>query len=173
MRTRRRRIESCRREADDRSISMSWSASFRRRQTIRESLWMLPLAAGVLGALLGDASQRIDRTISVPTYWTYSASTATSVLSAIVGSMVALTGFALTVTVLGVQMATGTFSARYMRILYRDPLLKWLLAVLVGTTTFAFALLRRIDGSNVPDLGVTAAGALVLVGLILFLLFLD
>jgi uncharacterized membrane protein len=72
-----------------------------------------------------------------------------------------------------VQMATGTFSARYMRILYRDPLLKWLLAVLVGTTTFSFALLRRIEGESVPDLGITVAGALVLLSLILFLLFLD
>ena len=134
---------------------------------------MLPLAAGVLGAILGDAGLRLDHAVDAPSYWTYTASTATSVLSAIVGSMVALTGFALTVSVLGVQMATGTFSARYMRILYRDPLLKWLLAVLVGTTTFSFALLRRIEGESVPDLGVTAAGALVLVSLILFLLFLD
>jgi uncharacterized membrane protein len=70
-------------------------------------------------------------------------------------------------------MAAGTFSARYMRILYREPLLKWLLAVLVGTTTFSFALLRRIQAESVPDLGVTAAGGLVLVSLILFLLFLD
>ena len=134
---------------------------------------MLPLAAGVLGALLGDGGLRLDHEVDVPSRWTYTAATATSVLSAIVGSMVALTGFALTVSVLGVQLATGTFSARYMRILYRDPLLKWLLAVLVGTTTFSFALLRRIEGESVPDLGVTVAGSLVLVSLILFLLFLD
>jgi uncharacterized membrane protein len=152
---------------------MTWSAAFRFRQQLKESLWALPLAGGILGAILGDLGLRLDRTIEVPSYWTYSSATATAVLSAIVGSMVALTGFALTVSVLGVQMATGTFSARYMRILYRDPLLKWLLAVLVGTTTFAFALLRRIEGESVPDLGVTAAGGLVVVSLILFLLFLD
>jgi uncharacterized membrane protein len=152
---------------------MTWSAFFRFRQQLKGSLWALPLAGGILGAILGDLGLRLDRTIDVPSYWTYSTATATAVLSAIVGSMVALTGFALTVSVLGVQMATGTFSARYMRLLYRDPLLKWLLAVLVGTTTFSFALLRRIEGESVPDLGVTAAGGLVLVSLILFLLFLD
>jgi uncharacterized membrane protein len=152
---------------------MTWSASFRLRQHLKGSLWSLPLVGGILGAVLGDLGLRLDRTVEVPSYWTYSASTATTVLATIVGAMVALTGFALTVSVLGVQMATSTFSARYMRILFRDPLLKWLLAVLIGTTTFSFALLRQIEGASVPDLGVTVAGGLVLVGLILFLLFLD
>jgi uncharacterized membrane protein len=152
---------------------VTWSASFRLRQNLKSSLWVLPLVAGVLGAVLGDLGLRLDREIEVPAFLTYSASTATSVLSSIVGSMVALTGFALTVSVLGVQMATGTFSPRYMRILYRDPLLKWLLAVLIGSTTFSFALLRRIEDENVPDIGVTAAGALVLVSLVLFVFFLN
>jgi uncharacterized membrane protein len=161
------------RDPADPMATVTWSTSFRLRQHLKGSLWVLPLGAGVLGAVLGDLGLRLDREAEVPSYWTYSPSTATSVLSAIVGSMVALTGFALTVSVLGVQMATGTFSARYMRILYRDPLLKWLLAVLVGSTTFSFALLRQIDDESVPDLGVTAAGTLVLVSLILFLLFLN
>ena len=52
-----------------------------------------------------------------------------------------LTGFVVTVGVLIVQMATGTFSARYMRIFYRDRLLKAVLAVLVGTLTFSYGLL--------------------------------
>jgi uncharacterized membrane protein len=152
---------------------MTWSASFRLRRQLRESLWPLPLLAGIAGVLLGDAGLALARSVDPPSYWTYSASTATTVLATIVGAMVALTGFALTVTVLGVQMATGTFSARYMRFLYRDPMLKWLLAVLVGTTTFSFALLRQIEGESVPNLGVTAAGGLVLASVILFLLFLD
>ncbi len=153
---------------------MTWSASFRRRQALKESLWALPLLVGIIGALLGDVAPLSGLSFdSSPSYWTYSASTATTVLAAIAGATVALTGFALTVSVLGVQMATGTFSARYMRFLYRDPLLKWLLAVLVGTTTYCFALLRRTENEAVPNIGVSVAGGLVLVGLILFLLFLD
>jgi len=49
-----------------------------------------------------------------------------------------------TVTVLVVQMATGTFSARYMRLWYRHRMLKATLAVLIGTLTFSFSLLRRV-----------------------------
>ncbi len=152
---------------------MTWSASFRLRQHLKGSLWVLPLLGGILGALLGDAGELLERAFEPPSYWTYSASTATTVLATIVGAMVALTGFALTVSVLGVQMATGTFSARYMRILLREPLLKWLLAVLTGTTTFSLALLRHTETGSVPDLGITVAGGLVLVALILFLVFLD
>jgi len=152
---------------------VTWSTRFRLRQRLKSSLWAWPLVAGILGALLGDLGRQLDQVFDLPAYWTYSPETAISVLSAIVGSMIALTGFALTVSVLGVQMATGTFSARYMRILYRDPSQKWLLTVLVGTTTFAFALLRRIETQDVPNVGITVAGALVLVSLISFLIFLD
>jgi uncharacterized membrane protein len=152
---------------------MTWSAWFRLRQHLKGSLWALPLLGGILGAILGDAGRLLDRAFEPPSYWEYSASTAVTVLATIVGAMVALTGFALTVSVLGVQMATGTYSARYMRLLLRNPMLKWLLAVLVGTTTYSFALLRHTESESVPDFGVTIAGGLVLVGLILFLVFLD
>ena len=91
---------------------MSWSTTFLLRQTLKGSLWAVPLLGGILGAVLGDAGNLLDRIANVPSYWTYSASTATTVLAAIVGAMVALTGFTLTVSVLGVQMASGTFSPR-------------------------------------------------------------
>ena len=78
------------------------------------------------------------------------------VLTTIVGATVGLTGFVVTVSVLVVQMATGTFSARYMRLWYRDAVLKAVLAVLIGTIVFSFALLRRVeDPENVPNLGVS------------------
>jgi len=91
---------------------VTWSTRFRLRQRLKSSLWVWPLVAGILGSLLGDLGRQLDQVVELPAYWTYSPETAISVLSAIVGSMIALTGFALTVSVLGVQMATGTFSAR-------------------------------------------------------------
>jgi Predicted membrane protein (DUF2254) len=51
------------------------------------------------------------------------------VLSAIASAVAALTGFVVTVTVLVVRMATGTFSARYIRLWYRDRVLKGVPAV--------------------------------------------
>jgi hypothetical protein len=95
------------------------------------------------------------------------------VLASVVGASVGLTGFVVTVGVLIVQMATGTFSARYMRIFYRDRLLKAVLAVLVGTLTFSYGLLRRVEQDSVPSLGVTLAGFFLAAGVLLFLVFLN
>jgi uncharacterized membrane protein len=154
-------------------LAVSWATAFRLRQFARGSLWVLPLAGGLLGVLLGSGLISADRSVRLPPYWTYSPSTASTVLSAIVGAMAALTGFVVTVTVLIVQMATSTFSARYMRLWYRDRMLKMLLALLVGTLAYSFTLLRRIEGSFVPDLGVSIAGFLVVADLLLFVVFLD
>ncbi len=135
---------------------------------------MASLLAVVLGIVLGALDVQLDKSIHLPSNWlTYSASTATTVLSAIVGAMAALTGFVVTVTVLVAQMALGTFSARFMRIWYRDPMLKTLLAVLIGTLAFSFLLLRRVESNFVPNLGVSVAGVLVLLSLVLFTMFLS
>ena len=70
-------------------------------------------------------------------------------------------------------MATGTFSARILRLWYRDRLLKATLAVLVGTLTFSFSVLRRIEDDFVPDLGVTLSGFSVSLCLLVFIVFFD
>ena len=152
---------------------MSWATRFRLQQYVRGSLWVLPLLGGVLGVLLGEVDVLVERSAHVPVSLTYSSSTASTVLSAIVGAMAAPTGFVVTVTVLVVQMATGTFSARYMRLWYRDRMLKASLALLIGTLAFSFALLRRVESNFVPNLGVSIAGVLVIVSLLFFLVFLD
>ncbi len=152
---------------------MTWATRFRVQQYFRESLWITPLLGVALGIVAALAVVELDRRAHLPAQWQYSASTATTVLSAIIGAMAALTGFVVTVTVLVVQMATGTFSARYMRLWYRDPVLKGVLALLVGTLVFSFSLLRRVETNFVPDIGVSVAGVLVAAGMVLFLLFFN
>ena len=150
---------------------MSWSRRFRLREHVRGSLWVVPLLGAVLGAVLGLALSEVDRRTNLPDYLSYSSSTASTVLTAIVGAAAALTGFVVTVTTLIVQMVNGTFSPRYMRLWYRDPLLKATLALLVGTLTFSFSMLRRIEPNFVPNSGVSVAGVLMVASLLLFLVF--
>ena len=152
---------------------MTWARRFRLRQSLLESLWLIPLAGAVLGGILGIVVSFADEHIGAPSLWEYSPSTASTVLSSIIGATAALTGFVVTVTVLVVQMATGTFSARIMRLWYRDRTLKTALAVLAGTLTFSFSVLRRIDDDFVPDLGVTLSGLFVSLSLLVFIVFFD
>ena len=152
---------------------MSWSTRFRVRQFVRGSIWLVPVLGGIAGALCGIAAAEGGRLWTPPDGWTYSAGTAQAVLASVVGASVGLTGFVVTVGVLIVQMATGTFSARYMRIFYRDRLLKAVLAMLVGTLTFSYGLLRRVEQDSVPSLGVTLAGFFLATGVLLFLVFLN
>jgi uncharacterized membrane protein len=150
---------------------MTWSRRFRVREQVRNSLWIVPLLGSLLGAILGFGVAEADRHTDLPNYISYSSSTASTLLTAIVGAAAALTGFVVTVTALIVPMVLGTFSPRYMRLWYRDPVLKATLALLAGTLTFSFALLRRIEPNFVPDAGVSAAGVLVVASLMLFLFF--
>jgi uncharacterized membrane protein len=152
---------------------MSWRKRFRRRVDLLEGLWLVPVVGAVVGAVFGFVVSVTEEHLGSPSPWHFSPSTATAVLTSIVGATAALTGFVVTVTVLLVQMATGTFSARILRLWYRDPLLKGTLAVLVFTFTFSFSVLRRIDDDFVPNLGVTLAGLAVSLSLLVFIVFFD
>ncbi|MCX4822888.1 DUF2254 domain-containing protein [Streptomyces sp. NBC_01142] len=152
---------------------ISWALAFRLRQYAKASLWIIPLFGFVLGVVLAECSAALDRADWLPYHWQYSATTASTVLSSVVGSMVALLGFVVTIGVLVVQQATGTLSPRYMRLWYRDRLQKAVLATFTGTFAFAYTLLRSIESDTVPDLGVTLAGVAVAVSLLLLLVYLN
>ena len=151
---------------------MNWGIGFRASQYVKASLWILPFVGAFIGLLLAEIGLRLDRA-GVLAAHAYSPETATAVLSAAIAAAASLTGFVITVTVLGVQMATGTFSPRYMRLWYRDPMLKLLLAELIGTLAFAFTVIRQVQADSVPDISVSVAAAGVMLGLLLFMVFFD
>ncbi|WP_405915353.1 DUF2254 domain-containing protein [Streptomyces sp. NBC_00728] len=151
----------------------SWATRFRLRQYAKASLWIVPLFGLVLGVALAEAASAVDGASWLPRTWNYSASTASSVLSSVVGAMIALLGFVVTIGVLVIQQATGTLSPRYMRLWYRDRLQKAVLATFTGTFAFAYTLLRSIETDSVPNLGVTLAGIAVSASLLLLLIYLN
>ncbi|MBD3923369.1 DUF2254 domain-containing protein [Nocardioides cavernae] len=152
---------------------MSWAARFQLRQHFRQSLWAVPLLGAIAGAGLAVIDLGVEARVTMPGSWSYSPSTAISVLTTVSGAMVGLLGLVVTVGVLVVQMATGTLSPRFMRLWYRDRLQKLVLAAFTATFAFSFALLGTIEAGSVPDLGVTMAGFAVAVDLVLLLLYLD
>jgi uncharacterized membrane protein len=151
---------------------MSWRAWFRASQYVKNSLWLAPLIAGLAGLVLAEVAYWLDTHHDLPVLQ-YSPETATAVVSATIAAVVSLTGFVITVTVLGVQQATGIFSPRYMRLWYRDGRLKLVLAELVGTLMFSISVIRRIQPDAVPDYSVSLAGGGLAIGLLLFLLYFN
>jgi uncharacterized membrane protein len=133
----------------------------------------VPLIGGVTGSLLAFVVGELDQRLHLPEQLTYSADTATTLLTTIVGATIALTGFVVTISVLVIQMATGTLSPRFMRLWYRDRLQKAVLAMLVGTLAFSLVTLRKSGTGITPNLGVVITGFLVFGSIVLFLLFLD
>jgi uncharacterized membrane protein len=154
-------------------LKLTWAKKFRIKQYLRGSLWVVPLVGGVAGSLVALVVGELDAKLQLPEQMTFSGSTASGLLTAIVGAMVAFTGFVVTISVLVIQMATGTLSPRYMRLWYRDRLQKAVLAVLVGTLSFSFVTLRRSGTGITPNLGVLISGIAVVASIVLFLLFLD
>jgi uncharacterized membrane protein len=151
---------------------MAWSVGFRIRQYVKNSLWLVPLAGGVIGVVVAEVANRLEAESDLALL-TYSPETATAVVSASIAAVVSLTGFVITATVLGVQQATGIFSPRYMRLWYRDGRLKLVLAELVGTLMFSIGVIRQIKSDAVPHVSVSMAGLGVSLGLLLFLLYFD
>ena len=143
------------------------------RQHFRQSLWAVPLLGAVAGGALAAVDLSVEDQVTLPREWSYSASTASSLLTTVSGAMIGLLGLVVTVGVLVVQMATGTLSPRFMRLWYRDRLQKLVLAAFTATFAFSFALLRGVEAGSVPDLGVTMAGLAVSADLVLLLLYLD
>lgn len=152
---------------------MTWAARFQLRQHFRQSLWAVPLLGAIVGAALAVVDLGLEARVTMPASWSYSPSTASSVLTTVSGAMIGLLGLVVTVGVLVVQMATGTLSPRFMRLWYRDRLQKLVLAAFTATFAFSFALLGTVEAGSVPDLGVTMAGIAVAVDLVLLLLYLD
>ncbi len=152
---------------------MSWAAGFQVRQHFRQSLWAVPLLGAVAGGALAVVDLSVEDKVTLPRELSYSASTATGLLTMVSGAMIGLLGLVVTVGVLVVQMATGTLSPRFMRLWYRDRLQKLVLAAFTATFAFSFVLLREIGTGSVPDLGVSIVGLAVSIDLVLLLLYLD
>src|SRR4051795_9217028 len=152
---------------------MTWARRFQVRQRLKGSLWVLPLIGCGIGVIAAQISLALDRRVDLPLDWQYSSGTASTVLTAVVGAMIGLLGFVVTVSVLVIQQATGTLSPRYMRLWYRDRLQKVVLASFAGTFTYAFSLLRRVESTFVPDIVVTVTGVAVTTCLVLLLVYVN
>ena len=78
---------------------MPWGVRFRIREYLKGSLWFYPLIGAILGPFVAVIVHQADAHVTLPAAWQYSPSTASTLLTTIVGATVGLTGFVVTVSV--------------------------------------------------------------------------
>lgn len=152
-----------------------WARRTRRREVRGASMYLVP-AAFVIGAMVlnnvvfGLASVYAE--FLEPVAEQYDSQNMSGLLTAVVGSMMTITGIVFSVLMLTVQHAGATISPRVVRTFYRDRVVKYALGFFVGTLTFALMTIGDLDDPG----GAVATGVgliLVLVAIIVFLKMID
>ncbi len=149
---------------------MTW---FRVRQWVADSLWVVPLVCGVAGWALSVGLIELDEATPSIAALDFTSATATQLLAAFAGAAVAFTGFAFSVLLLVVQLASSQLSPRATRLAYRSRLSKISLGLWVGTLAYSVSVLESVTGGFVPQISVAGAGILVFVSVVVFLLLIG
>ena len=148
---------------------MNWNLRFRFGQFLKNSLWLLPVL-GIVGAIVATRLLGwLDTFVQLPGTMTYQNNTANTMLSAIVGASISLTGFMLTILVLVVQISGSAYSPRTLLFVFRSRQLQISIALFLATTTFAFLLTARMSNETKTGLGMLAGMGLMLFSVLYFL----
>lgn len=152
---------------------------------VRTSLWFLP-SLMVLGAiLLAVGTIRLDHATAGWAYgeawWVLGggAEGVRSVLSAIAGGIMTVTGVAFSVTIVALQQASSQFTPRVLRRFTSDRVNHVVLGVLIGTFTYAILVHRAVRSANdgaaefVPRISATLALVLALASLVALIVFIS
>jgi uncharacterized membrane protein len=125
--------------------------------TVRSSLWFLPLVMTAGATALALALLRMDRSLgeewASTIGWVYSRSDAASqtVLAAIASSMVTITGLAFSIIVVALQLASSQFGPRLLRNFMRDLGNQVVLGTFIATFVYCLLVMRTLGSDLVAD----------------------
>lgn len=143
------------------------------------AFWVIPLT-GVVAAVIVDAIvDNADEAFadSIDDVALLSPSSAAALLAAVGGGMITFTGFVFSVVLLIIQFGSSTYSPRTVSYFLRSRVTQSVLAVFVGTSTYAFLALTSIGSAGretyVPLFGVFACLLFLLASLVAFLVLIQ
>ncbi len=148
---------------------MSWSLRFKLREFLKNSLWLVPVIGVVICILAQRLVSNLDDRWDPPSGLTFTPSTASTMLSAIISASISLIGFMLTILVLVVQISGSSYSPRTLLFVFRNQQLKLSLGLFVGTLVFAFLSMGQISDTSANNLSVIVCATLVLFSILFFL----
>jgi uncharacterized membrane protein len=150
-----------------------------------DSLWFLPglltVAGGTLAVLLVRHNDAILGDIDADdVWWVFGGSPggAMSVLEAIAGSIITVTGVVFSVTIIALQLASSQFTPRVLRQFMADRANQLVLGVFIATFTYSLIVLRTVRTGEVSDefipaVAVTGAVLLALTSIGFLIFFIN
>jgi len=148
---------------------MTWLQRYGVRHYFRNSMWILPVLSALAAIVLVHVLHWIEKEMG----WVspVDADTARGVLGTMASSLFTCVVFVCTALLVAVQLASAALTPRIIALVFRDPVTKISLTLLVFTFTFSLAALIRIKG-NVPLLTahVAAYASLVTLGVFFYLI---
>jgi uncharacterized membrane protein len=159
-------------------VHITWA---RLRDGFRTNLWPIPTICVAGALLLGLVLPRVDRRLeggSSDLIFGGGADAASTVLSAISGSLITVTSLTFSLTVVTLQLASSQFSPRLLRTFTRDLVVQGTLGLFLGTFTFSLTVLRTVRTATggeepfVPRFSVTVAYLLAVASVLALVFFL-
>jgi uncharacterized membrane protein len=148
---------------------MTWLQRYRVRHYFGNSIWILP----VLSALAAVGAVRVLHEIEKEMDWVspVDPDTARAVLGTMASALFTSVVFVCTALLVAVQLASAALSPRIIGLVFRDPVTKFSLTLLVFTFTFSLSALIRIK-AGVPLLTAhtSAYANFVCLGVFLYLI---
>lgn len=135
-----------------RSQALNRWVRLRRRaqdETVRASLFFVPMLFVVGAIVLAQGSLLVDRQISMrgltlPALLSATVDSARAVLGTVASATITFSGIAFAVSLLLIQLVSSQFSPRAVYGFFRDPFSKRVMGVAVGTFTYCLLVLRAV-----------------------------
>jgi uncharacterized membrane protein len=149
---------------------MTWLQRYRVRHYVRNSIWIFP----VLSTVAAIAAVRLLHWIEENLGWEspIEADTARALLGTLASALFTTIVFICSALLVAVQLASAALTPRIIGIVFRDPVTKFALTLLVFTFTFSLSALIRIK-TTVPLLTTHLAAYGCLVCLAVFFYLID
>ncbi|MCZ2401898.1 DUF2254 domain-containing protein [Paenarthrobacter sp. Z7-10] len=153
----------------------SWS---RLRDTVQSTFWLVPAACVVISIALAIGLTALDHSLAGRGGGSFlfpgPPEAARAFLSAITGAMISFTGLVFSITIVVLQLTSGQFSPRVLRIFLRDRTVRYALGIFIATFVFAMVVQRAVLGTSahegfVPRIAVSVAFGFVLASVGLFI----
>ncbi len=147
--------------------------------SVRTSLWFIPVLCVLVGAVLSFGTIAVDRSYDydlISGRFVGGPDAALTILGTVALSMVSLTALVLTITMVVVQLAMGQFSPRIVQRILRDKPSQIAIGLFVATFVHAVLAIREVmptgnGEGTVPGLAVLTAFVLVLASIAVLVMY--